>query len=70
MDNDLPPIDVMLAQVEACIEAHAAQAITNAMNQVAGEGDFLVLGALGVDARKKILEVFITRCQKMLSEGD
>jgi len=64
----LPPIEVMLAEIDEKIQEHARFAIINAMNQVAAQGDFLVLGALGVDAKTKILEIFITKCNEMLME--
>lgn len=51
------------------LEEMARLAIFKAINQVLGGQDLLFLSGLGIDGRRKMLDVFIKECRKLKKEN-
>lgn len=65
---DDPGLKALVEKIDTKLAKEARGAIYDAINRVVAEGDLMVLGALGVDGRQKILDVFIEECQKLKEE--
>lgn len=69
----LPPptqaeLDATRDQMLAHLERVAEKEIMSSLIRVLGQGDIIMLSALGIDARVKMLDVFIAHSQKLKTE--
>jgi len=42
--------------------------LTFAVIQILGDGDLVILSALGIDGRQEILDIFIEQCKQLKKE--
>ena len=66
--NLTPEMETFVKEAEERLVLEAETMIPSFISQLLSEGDVLILSVLGVDAKRKILDVFINQCQKL--KGD
>jgi hypothetical protein len=65
---DKPEFQQFIKDANKRIEDEARSHVLNAIATIVSSSDILVLSTMGIDAKQKILEVFIMECNKLKEE--
>lgn len=68
MDVSPEKIEETRRQLIQQLEIKARNSLLQVINEVLGVGDLIMLSALNVDGRQKMLDVFIEQCQLLKKE--
>lgn len=55
-------------EIRRSLRDKAKMQLTFAVIQILGDGDLVILSALGIDGRQEILDIFIEQCKQLKKE--
>lgn len=68
--KDSPEFQEFIRDAEHRLRESAEALVPTVISKLLSDGDIMILSLMGIDARSKILDVFIEQCTKLKKELD